>query len=66
MNTDKSLLEAQSQPSCLAAVMCCFNCVHLGMKQLSGKHWCMNDNSYLSGLITQPHIKKCELHVLEK
>jgi hypothetical protein len=48
------------------AVMCCYNCVHLGIKPSSGKHWCMNDDSYLSGWITQPHIIKCDLHVLEK
>jgi SH3-like domain-containing protein len=47
-------------------VMCCFNCVSLGVKPTSGKHWCVNDKSYLSGWISQPHINKCNLHVLEK
>jgi hypothetical protein len=44
----------------------CFNCIYLGIKPSSGKHWCTNTQSYLSGWITQPHIRKCELHVLEK
>ena len=63
---DKLSDEAQSQPSCLGAVMCCFNCIHLGVKPSSRKHWCVNDKSYLSGWVTQPHSTKCNLHVLEK
>lgn len=47
-------------------VICCFNCVHLGIKPSSGKHWCTNDKSCLSGWISQPHIRKCSLHVLEE
>jgi hypothetical protein len=50
----------------VGAVKCCFNCIHLGVKPISSKHWCVNDKSYLSGWITQPHISKCELHMLEK
>ena len=47
-------------------VMCCFNCIFLGVKPSSGKHWCVNDKSYLSGYIQHPHGNKCSLHALEK
>ena len=58
--------EAECPAFLVNTIMCCFNCIHLSIKPSSGKHWCMNDESYLSGWISQPHIRKCELHVLEK
>ena len=56
----------KSQNDTKLPIMCCFNCVSLGVKPTSGKHWCVNHKSYLSGWITQPHNNKCNLHVLEK
>ena len=43
--------------------LCCLNCAHLGIKTTSGKHWCTNDKSCLSGWITQPYIQKCKLYL---
>ena len=60
---EKEIVKQAANPDFLVgAVMCCFNCIHLGVKPSSGKHWCTNDKSYLSGWIGQPHIQKCELH----
>lgn len=66
MNNENLSNEALNPPLSKGVVMCCFNCVSLGVKPTSGKHWCVNDKSYLSGWISQPHINKCNLHVLEK
>ena len=66
LNNRKTVNEAPQPPLQVGGVMCCFNCVCLGVKPKSGKYWCVNDKSYLSGWVTQPHSTKCNLHVLEK